>query len=165
MTCKIKKKIFERINSGIQGITKNTQISDKIGMFKANDENVVFVNFHKNVLFNEDIFGIRELFKKIYDVFIQSEDYKNSLKDFNKDNIEEKALKLREEAKEVLLLNKIGGAAVGVIPFIDWAIQKFVIKKNAIKKVSEIFGINAQFIDEENDKKEKKKKKRKQKIF
>ena len=165
MTGKIKKKIFDRINSGIQGITKNTQISDKIGMFKANDENVVFVNFHKNVLFNEDIFGIKELFKKIYDVFIQSEDYKNSLKEFNKDNIEEKALKLREEAKEVLLLNKIGGAAVGVIPFIDWAIQKFVIKKNAIKKVSEIFGINAQFIDEENDKKEKKEKKKKTEDF
>ena len=64
-------------------------------------------------------------------------------------------MKLREEVKEVLLLNKIGGAAIDVIPFIDLFIQRFIIKKNAIKKVSEIFGIKAQYIDEENEKKEK----------
>ena len=74
--------------------------------------------------------------------------------------IEEKALKLRAEAKEKLLSNKIWGGAVGVIPFVDWALQKYVIKKNAVKKVGEIFGIDVKFIDNENSKKKKKKEKK-----
>ena len=161
-TEKIKNKIFERINTGIDGITKNTPISDKIEMFKANNNNVVFVNFHKNELNDEEPFGNKELFKKIYDFFIQSEDYTNSLKQLNKENIEQKAKKLRAQAEETLLYNKIWGGAVGVIPFVDWALQKYVIKKNAVKKVGQIFGIDAQFIDDENAKKEKKKKKKKE---
>ena len=44
------------------------------------------------------------------------------------------------------------GAAVGIIPFVDWALQKFVINKNAFKKVGEIFGIDAKIIDEYNEK-------------
>ena len=160
MTEKIKNKIFERINTGIKGITKDSPISDKIEkMFKANDNNVVFVNFHKNELNDEEPFGNKELFKKIYDFFIQSEDYTNSLKQLNKENIEQKAKKLRAQAEETLLYNKIWGGAVGVIPFVDWALQKYVIKKNAVKKVGQIFGIDAKFIDDENVKKEKNKKK------
>jgi len=44
---KIKEKIFERINSGIRGITQKTPISNKIQKFIANDNNVAFVNFYK----------------------------------------------------------------------------------------------------------------------
>ena len=55
--------------------------------------------------------------------------------------------------------NKIWGGVVGVVPVADLALQHFVIKKNAVKKVGEIFGIDVTFIDEENDKKEKKREK------
>ena len=104
ITGKIKDKILERINSGIKGITK---ISEQIEKFKANDNNVVFVNFHKNVLNDEEPFGKKELFKKIYEIFIQSEDYNNSLKNLTRENIEKNALKLRAQAEEKLLWNKI----------------------------------------------------------
>ena len=36
------------------------------------------------------------------------------------------------------------------MPLADLALQKFVIKKNAMKKVGEIFGFDSEFIDEEN---------------
>ena len=48
--------------------------------------------------------------------------------------------------------------AVGVIPFVDLVLQKYLIKKDAVKTVGEIFGIDVTFIDEENAKNEKKKK-------
>ena len=43
------------------------------------------------------------------------------------------------------------------------AAQNFFIKKNAVKKVGEIFGIDVKFIDEENAKNEEKEKKKKEK--
>ena len=55
--------------------------------------------------------------------------------------------------------NKIGGGLIGSIPLVDLIVQKFFIKKNAVKKVGKIFGIDVKFIDEENAKKEKKKEK------
>ena len=97
MTGRIKDKILERINSGIKEITK---ISEQIEKFKANDNNVVFLNFHKNELNNEEPFEEIELFKKIYDVFIQSEDYNNSLRNLTRENIEKNALKLRAQQKK-----------------------------------------------------------------
>lgn len=42
---------------------------------------------------------------------------------------------------------------VGIIPGVDWLFQKFVIKKNAAKKVGKIYGIDVRFIDEKNDNK------------
>ena len=158
----IKEKQFKKINTGIKGITKDTSISNKIEKFIANDNNVVFVNFHKDEFHNIEPFGKKELFKKIYDTFIQSEDYNNSLRNLTKESIEENALKLRAQAKAKLLSNKIWGGAVGAIPFVDWALQRFVIKKNAIKKVGEIFGIDVKFIDNENAKNEKKIKNKKE---
>ena len=38
----------------------------------------------------------------------------------------------------MLLSNKVWGGIVGIIPGIDWILQKFVIKKNAAKKLGEI---------------------------
>jgi hypothetical protein len=48
---KNKKKVFDRINSGIQGLTRNKPIFDKIKMFEATENNVIFVNFH----YDEDL--------------------------------------------------------------------------------------------------------------
>ena len=124
---KTKSKIFDRINSGIQGITKDKQIS--IEMFKATEKNVVFVNFHYDEEFDIEPFGKKELFKKIHDFFVESEDYKNFKIELTKEEIEKRALKLRAQAQSILLPNKIWGGDVGIIPFADWALQKFIIKK------------------------------------
>ena len=88
--------------------------------------------------------------KKIHDFFIISEDYQDSLKNLNKEIIEIRAKKIRAKAEQILLPNKIWGAIVGIMPLADLALQKFVIKKNAMKKVGEIFGFDSEFIDEEN---------------
>jgi len=146
---KNKKKIYDRINSGIQGVTRDKPIFDKIKMFKASENNVVFINFHYDEDLDIEPFGRKELFKKIYDTFIESENYKKSLKKMSsKEEIEKTALKLRAEAESILLPNKIWGAAVGILPLADLAIQEFIIKKNAVKKVGEIFGIDAKFVEE-----------------
>jgi hypothetical protein len=135
-------------------------------MFEATENNVIFVNFHYDKDLEKEPFGKKELFKKIYDSFVNSENYKNSLKKLsNKENIEKTALKLRAQAESVLLSNKIWGAAVGIIPFADWAIQNLIIKQNALKKVGEIFGIDIKFIDEENEREIKLQKENEDKIY
>ena len=163
---KNKKKIFDRINSGIQGVTRNKPIFNKIKMFEATENNVIFVNFHYDEDLDKEPFGKKELFQIIYNSFVNSENYKNSLEKFsNKEKIEETALKLRAQAESILLPNKIWGGAVGIIPFADWAIQKFIIKENAVKKVGEIFGIDAKFVDEENEREKKLQKENEDKIY
>ena len=155
---KIKQKKIEEINTGIKKIGAKLPPEQK-EMFKADNNNVIFVNFHKNKLNGEEPFGKEELFKKIYEVFVQSEEYKSSQEQLTKEKIEKNALKLRAEAQEMLIFNKIGGGAIGWIPIVDWIVTKYLIKKNAIKKVGEIFGIDVKFIDEENAEKEKEKEK------
>ena len=113
-------------------------------MLEANEDNTVFVNFHKDKKTNFEKFGIGDLFKKIHSFFNKSEDYIN----FNKISIDEQAAKLRAQAERVLILNKIGGAFVGIIPGVDWALQRFVIKKNAAKKVGQIYGIDIKYVNE-----------------
>ena len=152
---KIKNKIFDRINSGIQGITKNKQISNEIEMFKANENNVVFVNFHYDENFDIEPFGQKDLFKKIHDFFIETEDYKKFKRELTKDEIEQNSLKLKLQAQSVLLPNKIWDAIVCIIPIVDIIIRKFVINKNALKKLEDIFGITEKDIDEYNQKEEK----------
>ena len=152
MSLDSKKKIYNRLNTGIGGF-KNSQIKDKLNMFKASENNVVFVNFHKN----DDIepFGTKELFRKIYDFFIKSDTYKESRKSLNKEELEKEIEKKKSEAKFILYPNKIFGALVGAIPFVDLLTQKFIINKNAIVKVGRIFGISSEFIDEEIKKEQK----------
>jgi GTP-binding protein EngB required for normal cell division len=151
---------ISKINEGIQKVLKDTKFFEqtkKGGMLEANEDNTVFVNFHKDKKANFEKFGIGDLFKKIHDFFIKSEDYKK----FNKRSIDEQAAKLRAQAERVLIVNKIGGAFVGIIPLVDWALQRFVIKKNAAKKVGQIYGIDIKYVNEakkdEKDKKEEKK--------
>ena len=59
---KNKKQIYDKINSGLRG-TKNQCILNNMEKLKANDNNVVFVNFRKDED-NLDVFGKKELFKK-----------------------------------------------------------------------------------------------------
>jgi hypothetical protein len=117
-------------------------------MLKAVENNVVFVNFHKNHLYNVEPFGTKELFQKIYEFFIKSEDYINSFINIDSNSIEEKAIKLRRQAQDILLYHKISGGLIGAVPIADLIVQNFFIKKNAIKKVGEIFGFNIDSIEE-----------------
>ena len=147
---------IRNINVGIQNLTKNSSIhnqSKKGGMLEANINNVAFVNFHRDNKTKFEKFGIKDLFRKIHDFFILSEDYKNSNQIMNQEIVKKNAAKLRAQAEEVVRANKIGGAIVGIIPGVDWLLQKFVIKKNAAKKVGQIYGIDVSFIDEKDKKK------------
>ena len=53
------------------------------------------------------------------------------------------------QAKDVVKRHKVGGGAKGIIPGIDWLIQKFVIKKMLQKKIGQIFRFDVKYIDEE----------------
>lgn len=160
-----KNRIIDKINSGIYGITKNKPIEKKIKLFKADNNNVVFVNFYKDNENKIPPFGKYELFKKIRDFFINSESYKQSQQKLSEKGLQDTIEKLKAEARQILLPNKIWGAAVGIIPFADWMIQKFIIKKNAIKKVGNIFGIDLSNIEKEIEEKKKIIEKQKNKKF
>ena len=142
-----KKKKIRNINLGLRKIIDKYKIEDN-NMLKAVENNVVFVNFHKNHLYNVEPFGTKELFQKIYEFFIKSEDFINSFINIDSNSIEEKAIKLRRQAQDVLLSNKIHGGLIGAVPIADLIVQNFFIKKNAIKKVGEIFGFNIDSIEE-----------------
>ena len=155
---KNKKLIFEKINSGLWG-TKKERILNNKGMLKANENNVVFVNFRKDDD-NPEVFGKKELFQKIHDFFIESESYKKSLRTLNEQVLEENIEGLKAQARSELLPCKFWGAAAGIIPFGDFFLQKFVIRKDALKKAGQIFGIEAKFVDEDNAKEKEKEKKK-----
>ena len=141
-----KEVVIDSLKEGLNSI-----IQDEENILEPSQDNVVFVNFHYDSKAKFQPFGEKELFKKIHDTFTNSNEYKNSLKEkLTKEEIENRALKLREEAKSSLLSNKIFGAAIGAIPGVDWLVQKFLIKKNAVKKIGEKFGIDVKFIDESN---------------
>ena len=129
-------------------------------MFKAHKDNVVFVNFHKYEINDIEIeqFGKKELFNKIYEFFINSKDYKEKKENFDEKKLDERLKSLRIKGQQILFTNKFWGAAVGIIPFVDMAIQHFLIKKNAIKKVGELYGINIDVINENKEKENQMKK-------
>ena len=148
---------IRNINVGLQNLTKekDTTIINSVkkgGMLEATVKNVVFVNFHRDNKTKFEKFGISKLFRTIYDYFILSEDYINSNKFLGKEQIEANAQRLRAQAEQILKAHKIGGAVVGIIPGIDWLLQKFVIKKDAAKKVGQIYGIDVSFVDDKGKK-------------
>jgi len=159
ITDKEKKNKIEKINSGIEKCLeekekinkKSSEIvennKNKYELIYASLDNIVFVNFHKDES-NGDKFGDKDLFNKIKDLFIKSDDYKH----FSGVNIEEEAQKLKAEAKAALLSNKIWGSVAGLIPIADKAIHHFIIKKKALKKVGGIFGIDIKFVNKGYDK-------------
>ena len=155
MDARYKKQFFKKINVGLKGILKNKPIKDKFKIFEANENNVVFLNFRKDSK-NPVIFGKKELFKKIQDFFIESDTYKEFKETLNKEKLEKKIEELKIKAEYELYPNKYLGGIAGLFPFIDLAIQKYVIKKRALKKAGQIFGIKVDFLNEEKNKEEKK---------
>ena len=114
----------------------NININKITQKIKISKENSVFLNFIEED--DKPKFGINSLFHKIEQFYQSTESYREAL---NRD-IEKEALKLKERAKEEILAHKIGGALIGAIPIIDMIAQKYVIKKKAIKKIAQIFGID-----------------------
>ena len=143
-----KKRKIRNINLGIKTVLDDNKIIDN-GMFKTTTNNFVFVNFHKDYTYNIEDFGRKELYKKIYEFFIKSEDFINSFINLSNGEVEENAYKLRKQAQDVLLSNKIAGGIVGIIPIVDIIVQKYVIKKNAVKRAGEIFGFNIELIEKD----------------
>ena len=141
-----KKNFIRKMKEGLNDI-----IEDPEKILVPSFENVVFLNFHFEHTTNFQSFGGKELYQKIHDIFIKSEVYQKSSKEKKtKEIIEKEALELRERAKDALLSNKIFGAAIGAIPGVDWLVQRFLIKKNAVKEVGKIFGIDIKFIHEDS---------------
>ena len=147
---KNKKIIFEKINLGLRG-KKNQCILNNMERIKANDNNVVFVNF-RNDEDNPDVFGKKELFQKIHDFFIVSDSYKKSLMNLEGKVLEDTIESLKAQARNELYTTKIWGGICGIIPFGDILLKKWEIRKEAVKKVGQIFGIEAKIIDEDNSK-------------
>jgi GTP-binding protein EngB required for normal cell division len=142
-------------------LKNNKNLAQKI--LKATNENIVFVNFRKDVKTNSEVFGKEILFQKIRNIFHQTEDYKKSLEKLSPERIKELAEKLKEQAKRVVLFNKIGGGIVGIIPGLDWILQRFVIKENAAKKIGMVYGIDVNYFKGEEKKIIKKKEEEKNK--
>ena len=148
------KNYIQKINSGLQKIFEINNINENnenimnYNKLKASKDNTVFVNFLKDKNHNIEPFGIDRLFQKIHDFFKDSEDCRNLLEKLDQKKIDEKAAHLREQAKDVLLANKIWGGVVGIIPGVDLLCQHFLIKRNAVKKVGSIYGIDVKFIEE-----------------
>lgn len=150
-----KAKKIKNINVGLNKITKDSfanSYTKKGGMLEATEKNVVFVNFHKDEKTNFKEFGLNKLFRTIYDYFILSDDYINSNNTMNQEYIDSTAQRLRAQAERVLRAHKIGGAIVGIIPGVDWLLQKFVIKKDAARKVAQIYQMDVSFVDDKGKK-------------
>ena len=149
------KELIDMINTGIKACLENcfnnNKINDinKINIYKklkASEGNTVFVNFYSTSK-NEE-YGISDFFDTIGDhieackVFqkFQSNCYLNEENFMEK--IKEEAEIRKIKAKDVLFKHRIGGGLIGMIPAIDWALQKYVIQKDAAKKAGEIFGFD-----------------------
>ena len=141
----------EFINKINQGINDLSGVSNK-EMMKATKDNVVFVNFYKEK--KKEAFGKKELFKKIHDDFINSQFFKEASKNLNPEDVEKDILIKKNRANSLLTWNKVGGSLIGLLPGIDWVIQHYVIKKNILKKIGGVFGININFIKEDELKKQ-----------
>ena len=146
-----KASVFQKINSGIQEVLSNNNLKDKFDYFQADENNVVFVNLRKDDEYPEP-FGKKELFNKIKESFKASKIYKDSLKDLNEETLKQNIEKMKNDARSKLFPNKIFGALAGIIPipFADWLIQKFFIKKSAIRKAGECFKLSVEFAEEKN---------------
>lgn len=149
------KELIDMINTGIKSVTENAFNKKKLNdiekfniikKLKASEGNTVFVNFYSSN--KNDVYGISDFFdtigdhveaSKIYQKF-QENCYLN--KDEFNERIKEEAEIRRLKAKDILFKHKIGGGVIGMIPLIDWALQKYVIQKDAAKKAGAIFGFD-----------------------
>ena len=151
----IHKELIDMINMGIKSSTENAFNKKKLNeiekfniikKLKASEGNTVFVNFYSTN--KNDIYGISDFFDTIGDHVEASKVYQKYQENcyLNKDEfnerIKEEAEIRRLKAKDILFKHRIGGGVIGMIPLIDWALQKYVIQKDAAKKAGAIFGFD-----------------------
>ena len=152
-----KEEKIDMINVGIKNILEKNKIDNLNYIFskiKANNDNCIFVNFHEDE--DKPIYGIGELFYKISSIAKETDIYKKyirqNMSDFEFQKfIKEEADIRKAKAEKILLYHSIGAGAIGIIPIVDIAVQKFVIQKNAIKKIGQIFGLDINLISKEED--------------
>lgn len=158
------KELIDMINTGIKGviekkIAKNkkkeeyyTQIRNKM---KATEGNTVFVNFYKTS--KSDVYGINEYFDTIADHIEASKVYQSfqegcyADEETFKERIKEEAEIRRIKAKDVLFKHRIGGGLIGMVPAVDWALQKYVVQKDAAKKAGAIFGFDITIYEKQQE--------------
>ena len=154
-----KKEIYDMINTGLRGVIdchrnrleevypKDLEHFQNIYLkMVATKDNCVFVNFHKTE--KNSMYGISDFFNKIAEFTERTEAYRK----FQKDSCvseEEFAVKIKEEAKirkkraaALISRHKIGSAIAGVLPVVDIFVNKYFIKKDAVKKAGQIFGFD-----------------------
>ena len=152
-----KKESIKKINDGIKSLdiineeNKNLIIQN----MGATEDNVVFVNFHKDHKLDREPFGRKELFKKISDIFKNSDFYRDSYKNVEPSELNNQIKLLKEKANSILINNKIGGALIGALPFVDLLVQNFVIKKQVARKLGSLFGIDIKYIENKKYQEEK----------
>lgn len=154
-----KKEIYDMINTGIRGVLdfqikkleefyqKDTEYFQNIYLkMVATNDNCVFVNFHETE--KSPLYGISDFFNIIATYVERTDAYKKFQKD-TCSNEEEFQNKIKEEAKirkkraaAIISRHKIGSAIAGVLPGVDYVINKYVIKKDAMRKAGQIFGFD-----------------------
>ena len=150
-----KDELVDMINIGIKGVLekhkkgKNNKNEEIFRVMRANEDNCILVNFHKNE--NMPIYGIHELFKKLAEISKETESYKKfskkNLNDYEFDKMVKEEADIRKiKAEKILIYHSIGAGAVGIIPGVDLAVQKLVIQKSAAKKIGQIFGVDINLI-------------------
>ena len=147
-----KDEIIDMINVGIKNLLEKNKCKEIHPIFsklRANEENCIFVNFHKEG--NNPIHGIKDLFTKLSDFAKETKTYKKynqkNMSDYEYNRlIEEEADIRKAKAQKILTWNSIGAGLIGIIPGVGLAVQKLVIQKNATKKICQIFGLDINIV-------------------
>ena len=154
-----KKEIYDMINTGLKGVI-NCQ-EKKLEMITPSDrehfqniylkmvatsDNCTFVNFHQTE--RNPMYGISDFFDKIAIFMERTEAYRKFQKDscitdeeFEK-RIQEEAKIRKKRAAAIISRHKIGSAIAGFLPGVDYFVNKYFIKKDAVKKAGQIFGFD-----------------------
>ena len=158
------KELIDMINTGINGVIESRQNKNKIkkeeldkinNKIKASETNTVFVNFYLTP--KNDEYGINEFFDTIGDHIEASKVYQNFQagryldEESFKERIKEEAEIRRIKAKDVLFKHRIGGGIIGMIPVVDWALQKYVVQKDAARKAGAIFGFDITIFEKQQE--------------
>ena len=154
-----KNEIYDMINTGLKGVINCQQKkledispSDREHFqniylkMVATSDNCTFVNFHQTE--RNPMYGISDFFDKIAIFMERTEAYRKFQKDscitdeeFEK-RIQEEAKIRKKRAAAIISRHKIGSAIAGFLPGVDYFVNKYFIKKDAVKKAGQIFGFD-----------------------
>ena len=175
-----RKTFIKKINNGLHQKTEHLDNSKEIyTKFEASENNVVFVNFYNEK--NNPQYGIEDLFIKIKECFLNTEEYKifksamynltsivNDNSEENKEKIIVKETKdsknsffeglakiLRKKVESEMRKYRISGTFLRSIPFVNRYFSQEWLNNKVIKVISEIYNIEIKYEENENDEKAK----------